>query len=71
LQLIAARPALFDKTDTFEATHRLVGGLTAFHGLLVRDGKDALRYGRKELKEEAAAAWRVVKREEERLLRAL
>ncbi len=71
LQLVAARPALFTKTGTFEAAQSVVVSLEAFQSLLEREAPEAMRYGRRELKERAAAAWRIVKREEDRLRKDL
>jgi transcriptional regulator with AAA-type ATPase domain len=71
LQLLGTRPERFQNLATFEATHRLAGALAAFQSLLARNDADAVRYGKKDLRDEAAAAGNVVRREEARVLRLL
>jgi DNA-binding NtrC family response regulator len=71
LQLLGTRPERFQNLTAFEATHRLAGGVAAFQSLLMRKDPNAVRYGRKDLSNEASAAWGAVKREEERVLKSL
>jgi DNA-binding NtrC family response regulator len=71
LQLLGTRPERFENLATFEMTHRLAGGLAAFQSLLLRNDPGAVRYGRKELNEEVAAAGVAVRREEERMLKLI
>jgi DNA-binding NtrC family response regulator len=71
LQLLGARPERFEHLATFEATHRLTGGLAAFQSLLARKDPQAARYCSKELAGEVAAAGANVRREEERVLKSL
>jgi sigma-54 interacting transcriptional regulator len=71
LQLLGVRPERFQNVAMFELTHRLAGGLAAFQTLFDRNDDEALRYGKKELKAEAALAATAVRREEERILQLL
>ena len=71
LQLIGTRPERFDNLSTFEAAHRLAGGLAAFQTLLQRRDGEAARFARKNLKDEAAAAAASIHLEEQRILKLL
>jgi hypothetical protein len=71
LQLLGTRPERFENLATFEATHKLAGALAAFQSLLARSNRDAIRYGKKDLKDDAAVAKSIVRREEQRVLRQL
>ena len=71
LQLIGTRPERFGHVATFEATHRLAGGLAAYQSLLVQGDRDAVRYAKQELASEVASAAAAVRRQEERILKAL
>jgi DNA-binding NtrC family response regulator len=71
LQLLGTRTDRFENLAIFEATHKLAGALMAFQSHLARDDSGAIRYGKKDLKDHAAAAGSVVRREAERVRRLL
>jgi DNA-binding NtrC family response regulator len=70
LQLLGTRPERFE-IPTFEAVHRLAGGLAVFQSLLSHNDPASLRYGKKELAGEAAAAGIALRRDEELILKSL
>ena len=62
------QPLLFHSEGTFTAVYELKGKLAYFHGLLETDGKDALRYWKKQVTGELDTALSAVVKEEGRVV---
>lgn len=71
LQLLGVRPEHFERFETFEAVHRLAGGVAALQSRVAHGDATARRFAKKEVADLARSAASAVRRDQERHLKAL